>query len=748
MTQENHWRDTLWPTIAASGETIVGLPGTTAMIVPLGDTGDRPLSPVNGMMRFNTDSTDFEVYNGGWAILTSSAGVTLSKLEDGNANTQIFVENFTGADDNIIAFTMGDSSGTYIMPASVLEWSTAGFGIETPTGNASNAGVGFTITTGDGNIAAAGGDIGLTAGDGGASGDGGNIILTSGAGSGGGSAGAVVIPDSTAPSVTTNKLYSVGGALTWNGTNVSGGGGGGLNNVVEDTTPQLGGDLDVNGFDITTIDGAGNGITITTSAAAPSTSSGSVTVAAANSNAAVNSLIAGQDETDYTFDFNGGTGYVVTEVITMADGSTVTVNTLSGSSVLTFTVTTSGGVDVQIQPHPTNLIQSSTTGSGTGFLLQPQGNNVVQDAQSGGNLTLSAGDGGTTTSGGGDVVITSGRQRGEILIKSGDARTTGNGAYAGQVDIEVGTSWQNSGENLTLQAGHSDYQGGDSFGGDVRIIAGVGYASTGIADNSYGGDVIIEAGPGYQAPFSAGFPDPDQGGRIDIRSGDAYFSGGDVNIISGTSSNSFAGDIVLSPGSGPSSDGAIIISTSTAPSSTTNKLYNVAGALTWNGTDLTAAGSGNVIKVGTPVNNQIGVWTGNGTLEGDSDFTWDGTTLTVNGDIALNGNIAAELGFEIQTGLTYGPGDFTTAHSGKMVTMDNASPNTVTLPSNASLAYPIGTEIHFQQLGAGTTAIAIDTDTLNVNANLLPSLNGQYAVATALKVTATTWTLFGNLVPF
>lgn len=31
----------------------------------------------------------------------------------------------------------------------------------------------------------------------------------------------------------------------------------------------------------------------------------------------------------------------------------------------------------------------------------------------------------------------------------------------------------------------------------------------------------------------------------------------------------------------------------------------------------------NVTKVGTPVNNQIGVWTGNGTIEGDTKLTWD-----------------------------------------------------------------------------------------------------------------------------
>jgi hypothetical protein len=43
----------------------------------------------------------------------------------------------------------------------------------------------------------------------------------------------------------------------------------------------------------------------------------------------------------------------------------------------------------------------------------------------------------------------------------------------------------------------------------------------------------------------------------------------------------------------------------------------------------TPAGGGDVIKVGTPVNNQLAVWTGDGTLEGTSDFTYDGTNLNL-----------------------------------------------------------------------------------------------------------------------
>lgn len=43
----------------------------------------------------------------------------------------------------------------------------------------------------------------------------------------------------------------------------------------------------------------------------------------------------------------------------------------------------------------------------------------------------------------------------------------------------------------------------------------------------------------------------------------------------------------------------------------------------------TPAGSGDVSKVGTPIDNQIGVWTGDGTIEGDPNLTFDTATDTL-----------------------------------------------------------------------------------------------------------------------
>jgi len=95
-----------------------------------------------------------------------------------------------------------------------------------------------------------------------------------------------------------------------------------------------------------------------------------------------------------------------------------------------------------------------------------------------------------------------------------------------------------------------------------------------------------------------------------------------------------------------------------------------------------------------------------------------------------------------QTGTTYGP---VLADAGYMITLNNVSAITVTIPANGSVAYPVGTVLSFMQLGAGQVTITITTDALNYSSVLTNNLYGQYAVASAHKVTSTGWILFGNL---
>lgn len=73
------------------------------------------------------------------------------------------------------------------------------------------------------------------------------------------------------------------------------------------------------------------------------------------------------------------------------------------------------------------------------------------------------------------------------------------------------------------------------------------------------------------------------------------------------------------------------IVTSTGASSTT--------FLRGDGSWATPSGSGDVSKVGTPVDNQVGVWTGDGTIEGTTGLTYNGTTLDITGNITLTGTV-------------------------------------------------------------------------------------------------------------
>lgn len=54
--------------------------------------------------------------------------------------------------------------------------------------------------------------------------------------------------------------------------------------------------------------------------------------------------------------------------------------------------------------------------------------------------------------------------------------------------------------------------------------------------------------------------------------------------------------------------------------------------------------AGDVYKVSTPVNDQVGVWTGDGTLEGTTGLTYSGTVLTVAGTIVPGVNDSTDLG--------------------------------------------------------------------------------------------------------
>ncbi len=473
MSQQAHWKDTLWPTIAASGETIVDMPGTTAMIVPIGDDSERPAAPINGMLRYSTTSSEFEVYNGGWDIVPSLSGVTLSKLEDGDNNTEIFVENFSGVDDNTIAFTLGDNTGTFVLPASVLNWSTGGFDILTPTGNAAQAGVSFSITTGDGNVAAKGGNISFSAGVGGASGDGGDIVLTPGDASG-----------NTGDGGNLNMFAGEGGDSEGSPGNISmvaGDAGVESNSTGGDVNITGGvGDNSDGGFVIltggTTDFGVGGEIRLipgvsVSAAGAPFTVTGGAGDGAANVGGSI-TLTGGQGDAA-----NGPGGFVniVGGLGGTGTGGGGGVNIVGGSPP-----TSGAGGDVIVAGGPGALIAAG------GAVTIAGGN--ADTVGVGGTVIIAAGNGGSISGVGGAMIIAPG--------------AGGTGDVGGAMTLSTGDGDGSSGAgDFTLATGDGG-GGGGSSGGDIIVSTGTGISAAGniglTAGNSAGlaGNITLTAGTG------------------------------------------------------------------------------------------------------------------------------------------------------------------------------------------------------------------------------------------------------------
>lgn len=84
------------------------------------------------------------------------------------------------------------------------------------------------------------------------------------------------------------------------------------------------------------------------------------------------------------------------------------------------------------------------------------------------------------------------------------------------------------------------------------------------------------------------------------------------------------------------------------------------------------------------------------------------------------------------------------ADAGRMVTLNNAAAITLTIPTNATVAFPIGTRIDLFQLGAGQVTVT-GAVTVRSSAGKL-KLAGQYSGATLWKRGTNDWALLGDIV--
>ena len=93
-----------------------------------------------------------------------------------------------------------------------------------------------------------------------------------------------------------------------------------------------------------------------------------------------------------------------------------------------------------------------------------------------------------------------------------------------------------------------------------------------------------------------------------------------------------------------------------------------------------------------------------------------------------------------QTGTTY---TLVLADAGKLVTLDNTSAITLTVPTNASVAFPIGTVIDICRKNTGTVTLSSSATINSADGDM--KLRVRYSCATLTKIGTDEWLLAGDI---
>lgn len=127
-------------------------------------------------------------------------------------------------------------------------------------------------------------------------------------------------------------------------------------------------------------------------------------------------------------------------------------------------------------------------------------------------------------------------------------------------------------------------------------------------------------------------------------------------------------------------------------------------------------------------------------------------TLSVSGAVTLNGSLttdnttADEAGFKgMPQNSQSGSYTLVLTDAGKHINQ-NTSSTTITIPANASVAFPTGTVVTFVNNSAGNISIAITSDSMVLAGTTTTGTRtlAQHGLATALKVSSTTWFISGT----
>ena len=143
----------------------------------------------------------------------------------------------------------------------------------------------------------------------------------------------------------------------------------------------------------------------------------------------------------------------------------------------------------------------------------------------------------------------------------------------------------------------------------------------------------------------------------------------------------------------------------------------------------------------TSTGNSVAVVNDSGTITSNvalSNASLSGG-LTVSGDLTVSGNAVLHLQSNEQTG-SY---TLVLTDDGKVIECNNSSAMTLTIPTNASVAFEVGTVINVYAMTTNAVTIAGDTGVTVRNAGIIAD---QYVEVSLRKRATDEWVATGNLI--